>query len=189
MFKVFKKSTVSITKMSYTCCLLNIMFELSKMTSILLDTPTPKWKSLRYCATPLLTPFIATFDTRHLQIEPTLIGRITPSNFNNNVKGAKATNSSKLIMHLPLRYILITRVMAHRRSFATITFSTHKKSNMCWACKSSLLNDVPLGHNLIYVFNFQNLHYIFIIENHSGLSQQLLLWSGLQQYFEGIAWC
>ncbi|MCI97303.1 hypothetical protein A2U01_0118604, partial [Trifolium medium] len=43
----------------------------------------------------------ATLDTRRLQIVPTAIGRIPPSCFNNGVKGAEATNSDKLIGHLP----------------------------------------------------------------------------------------
>jgi hypothetical protein len=64
------------------------------------DIPTPNWKSLRYLATFLLTPFIATLDTNRLQIVPTAIGRIPPSDFNNGVKGAEATNSDNLIGHI-----------------------------------------------------------------------------------------
>jgi hypothetical protein len=101
MLKAFEKSTVSIVKKQSLCCWLNTLLALCKVAYAPPDIQTWSWNSLRYLATSLPTPFIATLNNSRLHIVPTTIGRVTLSDFNNGVKGAEATNSDKLFRHLP----------------------------------------------------------------------------------------
>jgi len=65
-----------------------------------------------------------------------------PSCFNNGVKGAEATKSTKLNGRRHISHKLTTKVITHKRSHATTEPFPHNTSKRCRVCEPSLPHDV-----------------------------------------------
>ncbi|MFS7938241.1 hypothetical protein Hanom_Chr05g00437081 [Helianthus anomalus] len=93
---------------------------------------------------------MATLEITLLQIDPTAIGLIPLSGLRRGVRGAEATNSARLLGHLPPKHKLTIAEVALSRLSAITDPSPQKASKRCWALKPSLPHDVPLGKDLIH---------------------------------------
>lgn len=116
---------MSIAKKTIYMSLAQHLVGTIQMSLTPLDTPTLNYKLLRYYDISLPILFIVTLNTGHLQIEPTTIEHIPPSDFNNSVKGAEATHSLKITRHLPPSHNSTIRVITHKRYLATTKPFTH----------------------------------------------------------------
>ncbi|KAF5764148.1 hypothetical protein HanXRQr2_Chr15g0688641 [Helianthus annuus] len=70
--------------------------------------------------------------------------------FEKRCRGAEATNSARLLRHLPPKHKLTIAEVALSRLSAITDPSPQKASKRCWALKPSLPHDVPLGKDLIH---------------------------------------